>query len=142
MQYLSGWTYRYYRFKNTWGTVAAIWRFKSHQAELESLIQWAKRKRLKKVLDLYTRQLEETEEKLFILRFRHPESVRFLSILHAFYRELSGYPRYFRADSASKYRYRVGSATKSKRGKVSTELSLLSRKGRDVRWTKESQTRR
>lgn len=107
MQYLSGWTYRYYRFKNTWDTVAAIWRYKSQQAELGGLIKWAKRKRLKGVLVSYTRRLEETEEKLFILRFRYRFLVGVVAILHLFLTHIKGEPHHYRRGSAAKYRYGI-----------------------------------
>jgi len=106
MQYFSYWSSRFYLWCRLWDVFKSIWRAKVRRHELTRLVRWAERKRFSGPRKLYERRLAEEEQRLFRHQCRHPRLVTLVSILHTFFTQIKGEPRYYKKGSAAKYRYR------------------------------------
>lgn len=104
MNYLSQPAIIYYHWQNTWLSLRSIMANLAMQDELVSLIQWAGKKRLRKVEQGYIWQLQQFEERLWLYRMRHRGLVTFCEFLLAVNKQLKPVPKYYKRGSAVQYR--------------------------------------
>ena len=74
------------------------------QDNLTSLIQWAGKKRLKKVQQAYIRKRGRLEERLYIYQVRNRGLVTFCGFLLTAYKQIKPVPKYYKSGSAAQYR--------------------------------------
>lgn len=84
----------------------AVYRLLNRRAELERLIRWAARKRLKGPRLFYERRKQDTEQRLWRYTMRVPQLARYARWLHLLYRLLFPPVRYPRKGAAGGYRPR------------------------------------
>jgi hypothetical protein len=74
------------------------------QAELEELIAWAQRKRLKRPLKHFQIRLLDEEQRLAFYNMRHPKLLEFCEWLRIFRAQIKGNRSGFKRGKVSKYR--------------------------------------
>jgi hypothetical protein len=89
--------------ESIWGKFWRIYSVFERRAELQELVVWAKRKRLKGVERAYYTRLSDEERRLFQAYFHHPHLTRFAHALHVLKRLFAPNPRYY-SGYAAKYR--------------------------------------
>jgi hypothetical protein len=95
-----------YSLAETTNATPVIIRILKRRHELNNLITWAGKKRLKAVQAAYINRLGDEEKRYLRATLHYPRLTRFLTVLHALWGILASTPRYFPKDSAAKYRSR------------------------------------
>ena len=90
------------RLRDFWAIYCCLTR----QAELERLIAWAEKKRLKNPRKCYQSRLEDERRRIFLFRMRSPKLVFLARWLQRLNSVINPTPRYYRSGSAAGYRMR------------------------------------
>ncbi len=89
-----------------WQEIRAIIRNLHQQDDLERLVKWAKRKRLKGPRTYYQRLLFDIQDRLLRQRVRFPHLMFWAKLLYNINLLISPAPQYHAKGSAAKYRLR------------------------------------
>lgn len=94
----------YQNFRYLADRTVVILKALERQAELEELIAWAQKKRLKRPLKHYQIRLLDEEQRLAFYNIRHPKLLEFCEWLRVFRAQLKGNRSDFTKGTAAKYR--------------------------------------
>src|SRR5436305_9434026 len=103
-EYITGAPYQGQSFVQKLREFWAIYCCLTRQAELERLILWAEKKRLKNPRKCYQSRLDDERRRIFVYRLRSPRLTFLARWLQRLNTLINPAPRYYRSGSAAGYR--------------------------------------